>query len=59
MNTQENYFRLNEDYVTSDSPFQQQQSDTWFETHKKAMLTGSTLNAALGLSTLKKTETTV
>ena len=51
---QENLYRLNESYETSDSKYICQKTDKWFEMRQKANITGSTCNAAAGLGKLKE-----
>lgn len=51
---QENLYRLNESYETSDSKYICQRTDKWFEMRQKAKVTGSTCNAAAGLGKLKE-----
>lgn len=55
---QPNYIHLNDieghEFSDNDSRLLKQRTEQWFCVRKKAVVTGSTLNAALGLETLKK-----
>jgi hypothetical protein len=52
---QANYVHLSES-VNDDTDYRfiKQKTDAWFEVRKQAVVTGSTLNAAIGLDSLKK-----
>ena len=54
MSHQQNYFALNESFVSTDTRYIQQRTKDWHAVRNKSKVTGSTAHSALGLNTLKR-----